>query len=244
VYVCIAGISHSQVVSESSFLEVGLQELVAISRERWVSEMGERLAETLYKHKPALLERFHAMDDEDGRRDGSFTVVQFREGLKAVCESITLDQMDRVIALADPENSGWIRYQEFLSRFQTLFAASLRHELGPNCDDRVVQRVCQVMHSQKDSLRVVFENIDQSGDECISIDEFKLAVGELGLDWVDTETSNAIFTLMDVNHDGEVEYNEFIEAFKVVDIQNVGGQSMGVKSKKKKMQKKNSEAPH
>ena len=39
---------------------------------------------------------------------------------------------------------------------------------------------------------------------------------------------------MDVNGDGEVEYREFIDAFKVIDTHNIGGESMGVKSKKKK----------
>ena len=128
-------------------------------------------------------------------------------------------------------------YQEMVVQFGyvTLFAAALRHQLGPDCDDRVVQRVCHVMHSQKESLRVIFENIDQSGDECISLNEFKLAIGELGLDFIDEEVRDAIFTLMDVNGDGEVEYREFIDAFKVIDTHNIGGESMGVKSKKKRI---------
>ena len=36
-----------------------------------------------------------------------------------------------------------VMYLDFLARFQTVFAATLRHQLGQDWDERVVQRVCE-----------------------------------------------------------------------------------------------------
>jgi len=52
--------------------------LILTANWRWVTDMQIRLCELLYKKKLEILKRFRDLDDEDGRRDGEFTIGHFK----------------------------------------------------------------------------------------------------------------------------------------------------------------------
>lgn len=201
-------------ITPEAYLAIGLQEMTNIEHKRWLVESLDHMCELIFKKKKPAGVAFRELDTQ---RDGTITPPNFRTALRQVCPELTLAQMDQVVHMAEHNSAGRVMYLDFLARFQTVFAATLRHQLGPDWDERVVQRVCEAIHQAKDSLRSVFGLIDTSGDDAISSEEFKLALTELGVSKVGDDIVDAMVMLMDTDHNGTVDYKEFIAAFKVVD---------------------------
>ena len=93
---------------------------------------------------------------------------------------------------------------EFIRRFQPVFAATLRHRLGADWDERIVQRVCDAVYAQHTALKHSFKLFDSSGDGLVSIEEFSVALNKLGIEEVDNDACAAMVMLMDSNGDGQV----------------------------------------
>ena len=108
--------------------------------------------------------------------------------------------------MVTPDSKRGIAYMEFIRRFQPVFAATLRHRLGADWDERIVQRVCDAVYAQHTALKHSFKLFDSSGDGLVSIEEFSVALDKLGIEEVDNDACAAMVMLMDSNGDGQVLY--------------------------------------
>ena len=88
----------------------------------------------------------------------------------------TIDQIclcvkvNELIKLVTPDAKRGIPYMEFIRRFQPIFAATLRHKLGADWDERIVQRVCDAVYAQHTALKHSFKLFDTSGYGLVSTD--------------------------------------------------------------------------
>ena len=138
---------------------------------------------------------------------GRITRKDFRRGLDKLGIKLLDDEMDALMNRFDPENSGRIRYADFLG----IVAPEREKKLFDEETDKAVKKlralVRQRAKQKKGSFRDPFAHFSEKKSSFISSqlhEGLKLLGIELPADKV-----SSIFEMMDKNEDGKVTYNEF-----------------------------------
>ena len=118
----------------------------------------------------------------DKNKDGTLTLDEMRQGLSTILQK---DEIDEIFKSIDSNNTGKIDYTEFL-------AASIDQKL----------------YLREERLMEVFQMIDKNNSGKISKKEIKKA---LKLEGIDDESLKKVTETCDLNGDGEIDYNEFID---------------------------------
>lgn len=63
-------------------------------------------------------------------------------------------------------------------------------------------------------LSKIFKAMDSSGNNKLECEEFRNGLGEFGID-ITPEDAQALMKRLDSNHDGSVDFQEFLRALKV-----------------------------
>merc|ERR1719357_1647356 len=129
--------------------------------------------------------------DADG--DGHIT----RQELKGVMAKFSDSEVDAVFALGDIDQDGEISLSEFV---RLMCPAA---ESGLNRFRNSFRNIQEVI--------AAFKRFDENCDGSLSQQELVAGTKSLGLNLTSAEVK-AIFTLADVNQDGEVNYTEFVSA--------------------------------
>ncbi|XP_015273074.1 PREDICTED: serine/threonine-protein phosphatase with EF-hands 1 [Gekko japonicus] len=162
------------------------------------------LREKLYTHKSELIEAFRQHDPND---TGNISPSQWASAMESV---LHLDLpwrtlRSRLVQLAKNGNV------EYLSSFDDLEIELPIKEVQPS----LVETLCRY----KADLEIIFNMIDKDHSGLISIDEFrqtwKLFNLHLKID-VDDDSIDSLARSIDFNKDGNIDFNEFLEAFHVV----------------------------
>ncbi|KAL8588170.1 hypothetical protein ACOMHN_067734 [Nucella lapillus] len=171
------------------------------------------LREKMLASKLRLMEEFHKLDTE---KTGFITPMEWSAALES-----TLD-MDVPWVLLRPRlvttnNQGLVDYA---STFSDL-------TLNSKTQDSALS-VTEMLYRHKDILETIFRIFDKDNSGFISMPEFTEACGILikhaNVSIPPSHISDIAHSL-DINKDGFIDFNEFLEAFRIVDM---GGDCMGM----------------
>lgn len=121
----------------------------------------------------------------DHNGDGNITLKELREGLSEIKNK---DDLIAIMESVDTDASGTINYTEFI-------AATIE----------------QNIYLKEENLRTAFKMFDKDGSGKISIDELKMVLGAGIEGQTDDEKDwNEIIRQVDIDGDGEIDFEEFI----------------------------------
>ncbi|XP_066561968.1 serine/threonine-protein phosphatase with EF-hands 1 isoform X2 [Amia ocellicauda] len=162
------------------------------------------LQEKLYAHRSELIAAFQQYDQSSTGR------ISISEWAMAVESVLRLDLpwrtlRSRLVRLA-PDGD-----VEYLSCFEDLHMGQPISEVTPN--------LVETLYRYRTDLEIIFNIIDKDHSGLISVEEFrqtwKLFSSHLSIDIDDAAIDNLARSI-DFNKDGSIDFNEFLEAFRVV----------------------------
>nr|XP_033805625.1 serine/threonine-protein phosphatase with EF-hands 1 [Geotrypetes seraphini] len=177
-----------------------LQQRVSMAEEAAVRSLREKL----YAHRSELLAAFRKYDQEETGR------ISSSEWASAVESVLNLDLpwrtlRSRLVRLASDGNV------EYLSCFEDLKMEQPIKQVQPN--------LVETLYRYKTDLKIIFNIIDKDHSGLISIEEFrqtwKLFSSHLQIN-IDDAAIDDLARAIDSNKDGSIDFNEFLEAFRVV----------------------------
>ncbi|KAG8240740.1 protein phosphatase, EF-hand calcium binding domain [Homalodisca vitripennis] len=167
-------------------------------------------------HREKLLEAFRKADSNNTGLISVTdwcTVMEARTGL-----SLPWRMLKEKLVSVDSAGSGKVRY---MTTFQDIDHSKKEHGAT----------VVETLYRNKSSLEAIFRIIDKDNSGFISLEEFKDACELLGehLEHPQDEALD-ICKSMDINKDGLVDLNEFLETFRLVDMEGARKESVDVDS--------------
>ncbi|KAM3936355.1 serine/threonine-protein phosphatase with EF-hands 1 [Leptodactylus fuscus] len=162
------------------------------------------LQEQFFAHRSDLIKAFKEYDPDD---TGKISVSDWASAMEAV---LHLDLpwrtlRSRLVRLASDGNV------KYLSCFEDLQMEKSNKKVQPN--------LVETLYRYKADLEIIFNIIDKDHSGLISIDEFrqtwKLFSSHLHIS-IDDSTIDDLAHSIDSNKDGSIDFNEFLEAFRVV----------------------------
>lgn len=134
-----------------------------------------------------LLEYREAFDRFDRDKSGTVSVEEIQKTLKSYGQDLTVGEVRNMISDLDVDGSGTLDFDEF-----TTF----------------IQRTTEEI-SEEDEVIRAFRTFDRDNNGWLSCAEFKHILTNLGDRFTDEEV-NEIFKEADLNHDGRLDYEEFV----------------------------------
>ena len=131
--------------------------------------------------------------DSDG--NGSIDKNELTSALRSSGGNFTQQDIDALFAAGDCDGNGEIDYEEFIAL------------MCPSASD-IVEKFRSKYKSLND-VKAAFKRFDRNGDGALSKDELAAAMKSSGDSYSDVEV-NAIFSLGDVDGDGEITLEEFM----------------------------------
>ncbi|KPP74539.1 serine/threonine-protein phosphatase with EF-hands 1-like [Scleropages formosus] len=162
------------------------------------------LKEKLFAHRSELMTAFQQYDED------SKGYISTSDWAKAMESVLRLDLPWRTLRprLARLTPDGSVEYQ---SCFEDVCPGQPTIQISPN--------LAETLYRYRTDLEIIFNIIDKDHSGLISIDEFrqtwKLFSSHLNVD-VDDRTIEDLARTIDFNKDGSIDFNEFLEAFRVV----------------------------
>ena len=132
--------------------------------------------------------------DIDG--DGSIDRSEMTKALTSGGQSFTQQEIDALFNAADVNRDGTVDYEEFIT-LMCPSAATIVHKF-------------RSQYKSIDDVRAAFKRFDANGDGALSKNELSAALKSSGHSYSDVEV-DAIFSLGDVDGDGEVSLQEFVD---------------------------------
>ncbi|KAF2364865.1 EF-hand domain [Trinorchestia longiramus] len=152
--------------------------------------------------RPALLKGFQEADPEG---TGHITVSKWVEVMEQASElKLPWRVLKDKLVIIDPK-SGLVEYQ-----------STFRTDRRPNIQDG--PSVVETLYRHKSSLEAIFRLIDKDNSGYITLDEFRDACGLLERHAsLPNEQIADLAASMDINKDGRIDFNEFLECFRIVE---------------------------
>lgn len=169
-----------------------------------LSEIGEKLLKSF----KTLKESFIKIDQD---KNGFIEKNEFINHLKS---SYNQDKLKELFENIDKNHDGKISWQEFEDAF--IFE---KHE---KYQDRLLQRVLETLFEMKSDLLTIFHKIDKDGSNELTVKEFTHGIKKLNdsLKSFTKEEIENLYFLIDMNHNGKIDYEEFLDAFKIIDLKS------------------------
>jgi Ca2+-binding EF-hand superfamily protein len=177
-----------------------------------VQSVLQNLAEVILKKMNQIEIAFQTSDFNN---NDLLDIDEFR-ALLALCD-IFDDGIQDLFDYIDENGDGSISFEEFKKIFTNtkniVDKSTLYSEI-------LLQRVLTALYQSKTKLKVVFKRLDENNDGKISVDELKIGLESMNL-CLDSPLSHEqvanLHKMIDINGDGFIDYNEFLNTFKVVD---------------------------
>lgn len=136
-----------------------------------------------------LMEEIVSLYDKD--KSGLINVRDSSKILKTLGRQLTEEEIEQFISLIDPEEEGKVTISAFMQGITTVFT---------------------VPQEFLEEVKDAFNFFDTNNDGIISSDEFKKILMKFG--GYEKKYLEGIFKQLDLDKDGEININEFIEAWK------------------------------
>ena len=132
----------------------------------------------------------------DMNNDGSIDRSELTQALTSGGQSFTQQEIDSLFNAADVNRDGTVDYEEFIT-LMCPSAATIVHKF-------------RSQYKSIDDVRAAFKRFDANGDGALSKNELSAALKSSGHSYSEVEV-DAIFSLGDVDGDGEVSLQEFVD---------------------------------
>lgn len=178
-----------------------------------VQSVLQNLAETILKKMNQIEIAFQT---SDFNKNDHLDMDEFR-ALLALCD-IFDDGIQDLFDYIDENGDGAISYEEF----KKIFSNTKSMDKSNLYSEILLQRVLTALYQSKTKLKVVFKRLDSNNDGQISVDELKIGLESMNLCLENPLSHEQVVNLhkmIDVNGDGFIDYNEFLDTFKVIDTE-------------------------
>ncbi len=143
------------------------------------------------------IKQFKSVFDKiDIKQTGFIDVKEVQKIMRDFGSDITLEDIEAMMSDIDVNKSGNINFEEFLE--------FLRRSNNDTAST----------NEEEDEVLRAFQTFDKNGDGHLTCTEFKHILTTLGDKFTEKEVDE-IFKEIDINHDGILEYREFIDFWKV-----------------------------
>ena len=134
-----------------------------------------------------------AFDMFDSNKTGHITAEDIYNVMRNMGNELPLEEIKGMIADLDHDGSGEIDFEEFITFMQ-------------------MTQSTEELTDEEEVIRA-FMTFDKDGNGWLSMDEFKHILCNLGDKFTEQECRE-IFTEADLDHDGKLEYREFVNFWK------------------------------
>mmetsp|Transcript_36929 Transcript_36929/g.86929 ORF Transcript_36929/g.86929 Transcript_36929/m.86929 type:complete len:933 (+) Transcript_36929:129-2927(+) len=201
----------------------GMVEGLKNTNNGWEKQMVVKLYEAILRADFTLKETL-AEFDPDG--DGVVSPWEFKQALQKCNVDVPEQQIVTLMRLID-RGDGKLDVGSFLDRFQVVYSTAADEgaaNVGSQTSGRVRNLLADVGRNllKRKSRIQVFQDMDTNGDGFISEDEFYSMLDRLQLNGVAQNDKQDMWSYVDVNGDGHLNYLEFCAAFQVVDTMDDG----------------------
>lgn len=168
---------------------------------------------------PTLEAVFHEMDED---KNGKISYKEFVEALNGMSLGIPKQGLYDLMRTLDTDNDNTISYHEFASRFQVSFNR-VKKQVGK--DEWVYKKLRKIgtklyQISGDSSLAEQFSEFDTDKNGKIDRTEFaNFLEKKLGMS-LSEDKIGRLLRVLDIDGNGTIEYQEFVEAFKIFDSGN------------------------
>jgi calmodulin len=153
----------------------------------------EKQEEVLAIPEEKIQEYKEAFDMFDVDKSGHITANELFKVMKNMGNDLTLKEIKQMIAELDEDGSGEIGFNEFI----TFIKRTQVHE----------------EISEEEEVLRAFQTFDKDGTGSITCAEFKYILTSLGDRFTEQEVEE-VFKEADLDHDGNLDYNEFVDFWK------------------------------
>uniref|UniRef100_A0A7S4N3G8 Serine/threonine-protein phosphatase n=1 Tax=Paramoeba aestuarina TaxID=180227 RepID=A0A7S4N3G8_9EUKA len=202
------GTSHDKAVAET-------EKVWDVNRE--LDRLREDVADRKMNLRELFLSRFKDEEIEATEfKKLRISKKSFKKILKKIDIKKRLDkeQIDAVAHRAFKK-----REKMSFSRFSTVFTIRTK---SPFWQEELIQSVCSLLLSTRMHLRSLFTMLDEDNSGNLDLEEFKQSMAmvneQLGFPLSDIQVAN-LHSAIDVDGDGFVRFEEFLDALQVVDIE-------------------------
>ena len=134
-----------------------------------------------------------AFDMFDTDKSGDISTKEIHKVMKNMGNELSLDEIKAMMYDLDTSGTGSIDFEEFITFMQRTHS---------------VEEV-----TEEDEVIRAFQTFDKDGNGWLSCAEFKHILCNLG-DKFTAEEANEIFKEADLDHDGKLDYREFVDFWK------------------------------
>ncbi|XP_033126079.1 serine/threonine-protein phosphatase with EF-hands 2-like, partial [Anneissia japonica] len=102
------------------------------------------------------------------------------------------------------------------------YESCLQQEVNFNGSQKNGPSFTEVIYRNRSALETIFRTLDKDHSGCITMDEFSEGCKMLSKHLqaqMSEETVTDMARSLDLNRDGQIDFNEFLEAFRLVDTQ-------------------------
>mmetsp|Transcript_4543 Transcript_4543/g.10913 ORF Transcript_4543/g.10913 Transcript_4543/m.10913 type:complete len:919 (+) Transcript_4543:74-2830(+) len=178
----------------------------------WDTQIVKNVYEALLS-KDLTLKELTALFDQDG--DGLVSPQEFKQALISSGVGLPETQINALLRAIDRDASGKLEVNKFLDRFQVVYS-SAGGEVIPEKIAKNLHIIGRHLVGTRDRGEV-FKSMDKDGNGFVEKDEFCEAIGQMKLPNLAAEDIMEMWSAIDVNDDGHLNYLEFCAAFQVVD---------------------------
>merc|ERR1719376_1564050 len=137
----------------------------------------------------------NAFKQFDKNGDGAIDKAELTSALSSTGGNFTKQEIDTIFMAGDVDGDGEIDYEEFIAL------------MCPSASD-IVEKF-RAKYKNVNDVKSAFKRFDRNGDGALEKQELAAALKSSGESYSDVEV-NAIFSLGDVDGDGEIDMGEFI----------------------------------
>ncbi len=178
----------------------------------WQQDMTRAVVKALYRHSSNLLDAFTLIDTD---KSGFIDYQEFVDQMSAIDPSLTKDTLYDLMRMLDVNNDNTISYVEFASKFEVEFR---NHVADKQNETWLMENLAKIGGKvlRDGNSKRAFDSFDEDGNGVISRGEFEKYLRILGFDYSKEQVERLLGTI-DSNGDGNIDFNEFVDAFSVSD---------------------------
>jgi len=182
----------------------------------WFPKTMKKIADQLWvTHQKNLAKAFSEIDKN---KDGVISYPEFSTLLQRDIEGLDLTQSQRrqLWKYIDKDKLDHITKQQFMDKF------SISDQCEDDWSPAIVKKAFDTIRKHKVRLSSTFRKIDKDSKKSVNFDQFKAVLEGMNV-LLDCPMSNfqikKLFSVVDINGDGVVQYSEFLSYFQVTDTE-------------------------
>ncbi|CAH1776819.1 unnamed protein product [Owenia fusiformis] len=188
---------------DSANRKLTIQQRVSVVEESAIRDLKTKILASRHD----LIDCYLTMDHN---QTGKITVAEWCAGVEEVLQ-LELPWRTLRHKLVKCDEDGMIEYASAFDQFKIMHKFS---------EQDSASGITETLYRNKDSLETIFRIIDKDNSGVITNDEFEEACSllskHIGLQ-IPKEQARDLAKCIDINKDGQIDFNEFLEAFRLVD---------------------------